>query len=678
MVPSSGNRQPGHTALPWQEAFEATVTRSALVDEHGVILATNRAWRERGKTLLLEHDLGVGDAFIDSLRASAVIRADLRYDAARRFEAVTQGECPGDAALLPGGPQAERVEQVTVTNLGGVSLVSVVDVTELAEAGLPAGVAPQELDWLWVVARSMDSAILITNAEGEVEWVNEAFERASGYRAGDIVGRSASELMRDRGVRLSDPRAVKRLWRGERVRVTSEGWTADGRWIAESHQLFPCLDPGGTLLRVIALSQDITAETLATKAMARERQAFASLIEHLPVALFWTDTDSVYLGCNEEYARAFGHAEPAEIIGRRADEVYPDRAEAFLASDARTLRSPTPFDYETTHRHGDGTERTFVVRRAQVRDHDGAVTGLLGVLMDVTERRQLEDRLARAGRMEAIGNLAAGVAHEINTPLQYLADNLDFLEVAVRRLLDFVQAATVAAADGTLPTELAPLLNAVRLDFVGERIPSAFEQSNEGIAAVSAIVKAMKQTVHTGDNERVPTDLNAAVENSVVLTRNQWKYLAALDLDLDPELPPVEVYAGELKQVLLNLIVNASDAIADRPPDPTGPPGRIVVSTRHGDEVAEIRVSDNGCGIPAENLERIFDLFFTTKEVGRGSGQGLSLAHACIVGRHGGTIAVESQVGVGTTFVIGLPLSATETEAPGPLDPDALTYESIG
>jgi signal transduction histidine kinase len=167
----------------------------------------------------------------------------------------------------------------------------------------------------------------------------------------------------------------------------------------------------------------------------------------------------------------------------------------------------------------------------------------------------------------------------------------------------------------------------------------------------------MKEFSHPGPVERQAIDLNHAIESTILVASHEWKYVADVSTDLDPDLYPVRGLAGEINQVMLNLIVNAAHAISDLQKAPEEK-GRIDIRTRQDGEFAEIRVSDTGCGIPESIQSKIFDPFFTTKPVGKGTGQGLALAYAVIVKKHNGTIRVESKPGQGTTFVIRLPLNS--------------------
>jgi signal transduction histidine kinase len=282
---------------------------------------------------------------------------------------------------------------------------------------------------------------------------------------------------------------------------------------------------------------------------------------------------------------------------------------------------------------------------------------------DVTERRSLEVQVHQAQKMEAIGQLSAGIAHEINTPIQYVGDNLAFLSESWKSVTDLVEQhrSTIKTLRGTsLPEEQKNALEAAEhnadFDFLALEIPKAIRQALEGAQRVAKIVRAMKEFSHPGTSERAAVDINRAVETTVTVARNEWKYVAEVETNLDPNLRPAPCYAGELNQVILNLIVNAAHAIGDVVQ--SGQKGLITIQTVAKGDWAEIAVSDTGGGIPTEIRTRVFDPFFTTKEVGKGTGQGLALAHSVIVKKHGGKIWFETEVGRGTTFFIHLPMNS--------------------
>ena len=278
---------------------------------------------------------------------------------------------------------------------------------------------------------------------------------------------------------------------------------------------------------------------------------------------------------------------------------------------------------------------------------------------------KLQQRLTQAQKLESIGQLASGIAHEINTPIQYISDNINFLQDSLkdifRLLSEYKQVRKKAAArkvDSDLLSRVAVTLDECDMEYLTEEVPRAIKESLEGVGIVTQIVQAMKEFAHFGTQAKTVADLNQAIENTITVTRNQWKHIADLATDFDSELPPVTCLVDEFNQVILNLIVNAADAITEKMGDGSEKKGTITISTRQDGDWAEIRISDTGAGIPESIRERIFDPFFTTKEVGKGSGQGLAIAHSIIIDKHGGTLTFETELGKGTTFIIRLPIEA--------------------
>ncbi|ARJ64786.1 hypothetical protein WV31_03400 [Magnetospirillum sp. ME-1] len=277
-------------------------------------------------------------------------------------------------------------------------------------------------------------------------------------------------------------------------------------------------------------------------------------------------------------------------------------------------------------------------------------------LQDITARKAAEEeraamieRIAESDRFEALGTLAGGIAHEINTPTQYVGDNITFMKESLAGLLDLAQSVRSGGDSGAR-------VDALDLDFLSTELPAAVEQALDGTAQISKIVQAIKEFSYPSSKSAHPVDLNHMIDVVATVTRNQWKYVAEMECDLDPDLPKASVIEGEINQVLVNLIVNAAQAIAEKGGDA---PGRIRVMTRRlGDEV-ELSISDTGPGIPEANLKLIFDMFFTTKAPGQGTGQGLAISRA-IIHRHGGQISAESLPGAGACFRIRLPLTQTQ------------------
>jgi PAS domain S-box-containing protein len=331
---------------------------------------------------------------------------------------------------------------------------------------------------------------------------------------------------------------------------------------------------------------------------------------------------------------------------------------ASLTKDTPTALSDIP------HRRPDGQPGMLSLTVHPIPGPDGGHSGYLLLGSDVTERKILESQLAQSQKLEAIGQLAAGIAHEINTPTQYVGDNTRFLGDAFKDLHQLLEkhrellgALRQGKADQSLIESVQAADEEADLDYLLEEIPKAVAQSLEGVERVTKIVRAMKEFSHPGGEEKTAIDINRAIESTVTVARNEWKYVADMELELDPSLPQVPCVPGDFNQVILNLIVNASHAIADVVGDGSKGKGTITITTRHAGDWAEIRIADSGTGIREEIRPKIFNHFFTTKEVGKGTGQGLALARTVIVKKHGGIITFESEVGRGTTFFIRLPLN---------------------
>jgi signal transduction histidine kinase len=308
------------------------------------------------------------------------------------------------------------------------------------------------------------------------------------------------------------------------------------------------------------------------------------------------------------------------------------------------------------------------VASCEQSDSTGQHKVLRGMMLDVTDQRRLENELAQAQKLESVGRLAAGVAHEINTPVQFVSDSVSFVREAMDDLSQIVDKyrelrnATESGADVRAAAKAAEEAeDDADLDYILENAPVALDRARDGLGRVAAIVRSMKEFAHPDRKEMAQVDINQAVNSTLVIATNEYKYVAEVETAFE-QIPPVNCYAGEINQVVLNLIVNAAHAIGDVVKG-TERKGKIRVATRVLGEQVEIAISDTGKGIPVEVRSRIFDPFFTTKEVGRGTGQGLAIARAVVVDKHGGTLHFETEVGKGTTFYIRLPIAGPATDA---------------
>ncbi len=401
----------------------------------------------------------------------------------------------------------------------------------------------------------------------------------------------------------------------------------------------------------------------AKKDIHQERTVLVNVLNNIPCQVFWKDSESRYLGCNQPFAAVAGLASSDKVVGRTDLDLPWSEAEAqaFRADDQEVMRSGlAKLDIEESQKIADGRTLTLLTSKVPLKDEQGVLLGVLGVAVDITERRQLQSQLLQAQKLESIGQLAAGIAHEINTPVQYVSDNVRFLKDqfgALMQVTTHSQALCKAEAPDVplARAELASQLAALDFEFLSAEVPLALEQSLDGLDRVATIVRAMKEFSHPGSTKMEPADINKAIKSTATVCTNRWKYVAELHLELDANLPPVPCLVAEFNQVVLNLIVNAADAIGEHPKS-KDTRGNITVRTKALVDAVEIRVEDDGPGIPEAVQKKMFEPFFTTKAVGKGTGQGLAISRNVIVKKHGGTLRFESAVGTGTTFIITLPL----------------------
>ncbi|HEY3495571.1 MAG TPA: ATP-binding protein [Polyangiaceae bacterium] len=287
---------------------------------------------------------------------------------------------------------------------------------------------------------------------------------------------------------------------------------------------------------------------------------------------------------------------------------------------------------------------------------------------ETTAREAAERELRQAHKLEAVGRLAAGVAHEINTPVQFVGHSLQFLSEACADLCELIekhQAVEREVLAGRPAQAAADTARRARetvdLPYILENLPPAFQRATEGLARVTTIVHSMKEFAHPDQREMAPLDLNRAVESTLIIARNEYKYVADVETSYG-SLPPVLCHGGEVNQALLNIIVNGAHAIGEVVAG-SDRRGRLTLRTSIDGDSAVISISDTGPGIPPDARERIFDPFFTTKRVGKGTGQGLAIARSIIVDKHHGTLDFETELGKGTTFHIRLPIAGAGATA---------------
>ncbi|MHC9541839.1 MAG: cache domain-containing protein [Vulcanimicrobiota bacterium] len=424
------------------------------------------------------------------------------------------------------------------------------------------------------------------------------------------------------------------------------------------------------------LEQEIAERRKAEESLKESKQLLEKTIASIKSAIFILQGETMdilkIVNCNEAAESIFGYT-ISEMVGRSTSFLHVDEASrnellVKVAGDIKEKGFCHVPEFNMKRKDGSvfPSERTLT----PMVDNCGNLTGWVSVIRDITEKkkaeteqRKLESQLLQAQKLESIGQLAAGIAHEINTPIQYIGDNIRFLQSAfgdIEKLLRQYGEISEEMKKGVPVDELARTVESAcqeaDLDYLRDEIPRAVQQSLEGVICVRQIVAAMKEFSYPSQQEKIKVDINRAIENTVIVARNEWKYVADLVMDLDPSLPLISCLPGELNQAVLNMIVNAAHAIEEKADGESQQKGTITIKTRCNCKNAEIRISDTGAGIHENIRSRIFDPFFTTKDVGKGTGQGLAIAHSVIVGKHHGTIEFESETGKGTTFMITLPI----------------------
>jgi signal transduction histidine kinase len=397
-----------------------------------------------------------------------------------------------------------------------------------------------------------------------------------------------------------------------------------------------------------------------TAELERGREEYRQVVEGtqaIPFSLELAEGRFGYIG--PQGPRRLGFAEELWKKDHFLDVLLPRERSGAVRARLEEAK-PGSFEIETTMLTAD--EKRVDLRWVLSCEVTDGKKVLRGMMLDVTDQRRLENELAQAQKLESVGRLAAGVAHEINTPVQFVSDSVSFVREAMDDLSDIVdkyrnlrdatkngEGVAAAAKDAEDAEESADL------DYILENAPVALDRARDGLGRVAAIVRSMKEFAHPDRKEMAQADLNKAISSTLVIASNEYKYVAEVETELG-DLPLVNCYAGEINQVVLNLIVNAAHAIGDVVKG-TDKKGKITVSTRVDGDLIEIAIADSGKGIPVEVRGRIFDPFFTTKEVGKGTGQGLAIARTVVVDKHGGTLHFDTELGKGTTFFIRLPIN---------------------
>lgn len=414
-----------------------------------------------------------------------------------------------------------------------------------------------------------------------------------------------------------------------------------------------------------ASDQDaLTALAAMVMAQPETREAqlqFHGLLQAVGRVSFRADAEGFLVSLSASWSTLTGRSVPESLhrpLPSFVGAVDTQRVEGVLLDAGEGARQAVDCLLSTA----DGTTVPVELAVTHLRGAAGEFLGTVGILTDLRDRQRREVQERHDQKLEALGRLSAGIAHEINTPIQFVGDNTRFLATAYEEMLQLILAyrGCMDQSSGALSwEERKERIDAAERDadveYLTSEVPSAVTQSLQGIERVASLVKAMKAFSYKEAVERTYADLNEAIRTTLTVARNEVKYVADVVLDLQ-DLPPVLCHVGDLNQVFLNLLVNAADAFEDE-----GKRGTISISTHVEGEWVVVSVADDAGGIPEEIRSKVFEPFFTTKDVGRGTGQGLALARAVVHEKHGGTIEVLSEVGTGSRFVIRLPIVGPRT-----------------
>ena len=375
---------------------------------------------------------------------------------------------------------------------------------------------------------------------------------------------------------------------------------------------------------------EMQAAQAGTLQLKLANELFDSAFEDAMIGMALLDKEGRLVRANEELAQMVGRAKADLEAMPLADLVGADSSNLneLLGGNSQKVQC----------RRQDGGSASVTFKASWLPGN----AFYLAQFLDITERTQVEMALRQARKLESVGLLAKGIAHEINTPIQYVGDNLRFLQESFEELDEVLLAATAPSS--------------CDVEYLRQEMPLALTQALQGVERVAIIVRSIKEYSHCSNKEWDRVDIHKLLDNTVVMSRNEWKYVAELTTDFDPQMPEVVCNRAEIGQVFLNVIVNAAQAIEEHP-NPAVDPGKIHIATQAKGEVVEVRISDTGGGIPEAIRHRIFDSSFTTKEIGKGSGQGLAISQEFIL-KHGGQLGLETEVGQGTCFIIQLPVIA--------------------
>lgn len=476
-------------------------------------------------------------------------------------------------------------------------------------------------------------------------------------------------------VRPADRASCEQAWGRSREIGTAEikhGLELnDGKLRIVQHVIRFCPGVGEQPDYAMGLIVDVTEREKLHARLCKAHSEVVSILEAVGEGVYAIDSRGCITQVNSAGLEALGYQNAIELIGQNAHQrLHHSRADG------------TPMQLSECELHGrgfpgirqeelfyrcDGSSFWASCFSTPIKDTLGNVRGAVITFRDLTEERRRQAQLTQAQKLESIGQLAAGVAHEINTPMQYIGDNVRYVSKTFEKmegLLGLLPAFVDPEVSDEALLELRRALDSPmkprKVKSSLRQIPEALMDSSDGVKSVSKIVAAMKEFSHPGGDDMRRVTLGKVLESTITVAKNEWKYVADVVTNFAEGLPEIPAYPSELNQAFLNVIVNAAHAIGDRVKEGRFDKGEICVSTRQDDDFLVVTISDNGGGIPKGIRQRVMEPFFTTKEVGKGTGQGLAIAHSVITKKHQGEFSFDVTEGVGTSFEFRLPIQSEQ------------------
>jgi two-component system, NtrC family, sensor kinase len=503
----------------------------------------------------------------------------------------------------------------------------------------------------------------MTAPSGRFLHANAALCRTLGYSQAELLTGAWQSITHPADLELSRRASVQFAEGAQSLEIEKRYLQKHGDVVWARVRIVAVRDVQSRVSHYITQIEDITERKLSEERLRASEERYRDLFENASDLVGTLDLDLRFTSLNRLAELTLGYTrEEAKQLGLR-QLVEPDQWQRIEPVLQRVIAGEPGKKFAVDIRALDRRRVTLEINPRLIR-RNGEATGIQCIARDITGRDQAEMELRQAQKLESVGRLASGIAHEINTPMQFVGDNVRFLHDAFADLRAFF-ASLSEHSDGSVPGSPSPafvaefrrLTRQIDLEYLLREIPEALSQTQEGVERVVTIVRAMKEFAHPDAKGMSRADLNKALVNTLTVARNELKYVAEVETDFG-DLPPVVCSVSDMNQVFLNLFVNAAHAIGDVVRG-TEQKGRIRIHTEKQGSTVLITISDTGCGIPESIRERIFDPFFTTKEVGRGTGQGLAIARS-VVDRHKGTLTFESELGKGTTFFIRLPVQSSE------------------